>query len=168
MGSVSHRICRARVPYRVICHAEYGEQSAVSAKAHESPEFTPEFLRFAMWSRDAHVEDATEATLGGDGGATRDKDAACRQASFAALSRSNKGGECFSVCEWSVYDMTSASYSMAGEPRRWSRHGFEMQAARAAGTMPYAGLGRVQSKLFPVRRRGTHWTAIVGLSCNLV
>lgn len=92
MGSVSHRICRARVPYRVICHAEYGEQSAVSAKAHESPEFTPEFLRFAMWSRDAHVEDATEATLGGDGGATRDKDAACRQASSAALMRSNKGG----------------------------------------------------------------------------
>lgn len=91
MGSVSHRICRARVPYRVICHAEYGEQSAVSAKAHESPEFTPEFLRFAMWSRDAHVEDATE-TLGGDGGATRDKDAACRQASSAALMRSNKGG----------------------------------------------------------------------------
>ncbi|KAH6851765.1 hypothetical protein CC77DRAFT_1004548 [Alternaria alternata] len=57
-------------------------------------------------------------------------------------------------------DMTSASYSMSGEPRLWCRHGFEMQAARATGTMPYAGLGRVQSKLFPVRRRGTHWTAI--------
>jgi hypothetical protein len=95
------------------------------------------------------------AWAGGHGCATRDKD---------ALQQRRSG---FSLCERSNCDMTSASYSMAGEPRRWSRHGFRMQAARAAGTMPYAGLGRVQSKLFPVRRRGTHWTAIVGYPATL-
>lgn len=41
-----------------------------------------------------------------------------------------------------------------------------MQTASAPATIPYAGLGRVQSKFFPVRRRGTHWTAISGYAAT--
>lgn len=40
---------------------------------------------------EAVLEDTTKAYLGRDDGATRSKDATCRQASSAALFRSNKG-----------------------------------------------------------------------------
>jgi hypothetical protein len=139
-----------------------------SAMAPESPNLTPESSEICHVEHDALLDDATKARTRAAMAVrrvTRMQRVPARI--FCSFVRLQQRRSTSASPNGLIMTQAQLPTACQGEPRLWCRHGLEMQAARATATMPYAGLGRVQSKLFPVRRRGTHWTAIVGYPATL-